>query len=91
MQNDDRTAGDLYRTRITQGSMFSGLLRFNTKKPPKNGPSVRIVNAAGEEVWVRRVATESEARRLADLIHQQVLTAGLADFEHWLLTEGRSG
>jgi hypothetical protein len=88
MPIDDTVAADRYRVQVTQGSMFGGLLRFNPRKPPKRGPAVAIIDDAGAEVWRRTVTSSSEASRLAELIQTQVLTARLADFEHWLRTEG---
>ncbi len=78
----EQTASDRYRIQVFRGSLFRGL------RSKKAGTRVAIVDAQGVVVWERNV-TSTEMRPLVDLIQEQVLTARVQDFEHWLRTEGR--
>lgn len=51
------------------------------------GRCVLIEDPQGTVVWAKPVDNRQQADDLMDLIHQQVFTASLADFEAWLLTQ----
>lgn len=78
------TAGDRYRVEVSAASLLS----FFSIGKRRRGERVSIVDLDGRPVWSREVPSKPERDRLVALIHTQVFTAGLQDFEHWLRTEG---